>query len=111
LRLPAVLKGKYGNALASRHKITKTKGMLRLLALLSALLMSYVPALVACEGCKEPSDVTGASGAGGIGASFSWSVLFMIGMLAFLMSGMVLMMIRSCWQLAAQRQRIGIESN
>jgi hypothetical protein len=80
--------------------------MLRLLSLIIGLLMSYLPSLVACEGCKEPADVTGASGAGGIGASFSWSVLFMIGMLAFLMSGMVLMMVRSCRQLAAQRQAL-----
>jgi hypothetical protein len=105
------LQEKDGNALAPRRKITKTKSMLRLLWLLSALLMSYVPSLVACEGCKEPSNVIGASGVGGIGASFSWSVLFMIGMLAFLMSGMVLMMIRSCRQLAAQRQRVAMESH
>jgi len=85
--------------------------MLRLLWLLSALLMSYVPSLVACEGCKEPSNVIGASGVGGIGASFSWSVLFMIGMLAFLMSGVVLMMVRSCRQLADQRQRVAMESH
>jgi hypothetical protein len=84
--------------------------MLRLLSLLAALLMNYVPSLVACEGCKEPSNVTGASGVGGIGASFSWSVLFMIGMLAFLMSGMVFMMIRSCRQLATQHQRMEVES-
>jgi hypothetical protein len=102
---------KSGNALASRRKITKTKSMLRLLWLLSALLMSYVPSLVACEGCKEPANVIGASGVAGIGASFSWSVLFMIGMLAFLMSGMVFMMIRSCRQLAAQHQRIAMESH
>jgi hypothetical protein len=85
--------------------------MLRLFSLLAALLMNYVPSLVACEGCKEPSSVSGASGVGGIGASFSWSVLFMIGILAFLISGMVLMMIRSCRQLAAQRERIEVESN
>ena len=102
---------KYLLSLASRRKITKTKSMLRLLWLLSALLMNYVPSLVACEGCKEPANVIGASGVAGIGASFSWSVLFMIGMLAFLMSGMVFMMIRSCRQLAAQHQRIAVESN
>ena len=85
--------------------------MLRLLWLISALLMSYLPSLVACEGCKEPANVIGASGVGGIGASFSWSVLFMIGMLAFLMTGMVLMMIRSCRQLAAQRQRVAVETH
>ena len=102
---------KSANALASHLKITKTKPMLRLLWLISALLMSYVPSLVACEGCKEPSNVIGASGVGGIGASFSWSVLFMIGMLAFLMTGMVIMMIRSCRQLATQHQRIAVESH
>ena len=84
--------------------------MLRFFFLLGALLMSYVPSLLACEGCKEPSNVIGASGVGGISASFSWSVLFMIGMLAFLVSGMVVMMIRSCRQLAAQRQRLAVES-
>ena len=110
---PALLdfQEKSANALASHLKITKTKPMLRLLWLISALLMSYVPSLVACEGCKEPSNVIGASGVGGIGASFSWSVLFMIGMLAFLMTGMVLMMIRSCRQLAAQRQRVAVETH
>ena len=102
---------KYLLSLASRRKITKTRSMPRLLWLISALLMSYLPSLVACEGCKEPSNVIGASGVGGIGASFSWSVLFMIGMLAFLMTGMVLMMIRSCRQLAAQRQRVAVETH
>jgi hypothetical protein len=79
---------KYLLSLASRRKITKTRFMPRLLWLISALLMGYLPSLVACEGCKEPSNVIGASGVGGIGASFSWSVLFMIGMLAFLITGM-----------------------
>ena len=102
---------KYLLSLASRRKITKTRSMLRLLWLISVLLMSYLPSLVACEGCKEPSNVIGASGVGGIGASFSWSVLFMIGMLAFLMTGMVLMMIRSCRQLAAQRQRVAVKTH
>ena len=102
---------KYLLSLASRRKITKTRSMLRLLWLISALLMGYLPSLVACEGCKEPSNVIGASGVGGIGASFSWSVLFMIGMLAFLITGMVLMMIRSCRQLAAQRQRVAVETH
>jgi hypothetical protein len=84
--------------------------MLRLFSLLSVLFMSYLPSLLACEGCKEPADVTGASGAGGIGTSFSLSVLFMIGVSASLMSGMVVMMVRSCRQLAAQRQRMAVES-
>jgi hypothetical protein len=77
--------------------------MLRFLSLLAALLMSNMPSLLACEGCKEPSNVAGDSGVAGISASFSWSVIFMIGMVAFLLTGMVLMMVRSCKQLAEQR--------
>jgi hypothetical protein len=77
--------------------------MPRFLSLLAALLMSNMPSLLACEGCKEPSNVAGDSGVAGISASFSWSVIFMIGMVAFLLTGMVLMMVRSCKQLAEQR--------
>jgi hypothetical protein len=80
--------------------------MLRFLSLLGALSMSYLPSLMACEGCKEPSSVAGESGVGGISASFSWSVVFMLGMLAFLLTGMVLMMIRCCKQLAEQQHRV-----
>ncbi len=71
-----------------------------------ALLISYVPSLVACEGCKEPSNVAGDSGVAGISASFSWSVVFMLGMLTFLISGMVFMTIRSCRQLAELHQHV-----
>ena len=81
--------------------------MFRFLSLVGALLMSYAPSLMACEGCKEPSNVAGESGVGGISASFSWSVVFMLGMLAFLLTGMVLMMVRSCKQLAQQHHRVG----
>jgi hypothetical protein len=80
--------------------------MPRFFSLFGALLMSYLPSLMACEGCKEPSNVAGDSGVGGISAGFSWSVVFMLGMLTLLMSGMVLMMVRSCRQLAEQRQRV-----
>ena len=61
---------KYCCSLASRRKITKTRSMLRLLWLISALLMSSLPSLVACEGCKEPSNVIGASGVGGLERAF-----------------------------------------
>ena len=77
--------------------------MLRFFSLVAALLMSYLPSLVACEGCKEPSNVAGDSGVAGISASFSWSVVFMLAVLAFLLTGMVLMMVRSCKQLAEQQ--------
>jgi hypothetical protein len=77
--------------------------MRRLFFLLSALLIGNLPSLMACEGCKEPSNVAGDSGVAGISASFSWSVVFMLGMLTFLLTGMVLMMVRSCKQLAEQQ--------
>jgi hypothetical protein len=79
--------------------------MLRFVPVLGALLMINLPSLIACEGCKEPSNVAGDSGVAGISASFSWSVVFMLGMLAFLIGGMVLMMVRSCQQLADQQEQ------
>src|SRR6478736_8997522 len=81
--------------------------MLRLFTLFGALLMSNLPSLMACEGCKEPANVTGDSGVAGISSSFSWSVVFMLGMLVFLLSGMVIMMVRTCRQLAEQQQGSG----
>src|ERR1700761_7157473 len=78
--------------------------MLRFLPIFGALLMSNLPSLMACEGCKEPANVAGDSGVAGISSSFSWSVVFMLGMLAFLLSGMVIMMVRTCRQLAEQQQ-------
>ena len=96
----------YRKSLASQGKINKTTDMMRFLSLFGALLMSYLPSLMACEGCKEPSNVAGDSGVAGISASFSWSVVFMLGMLAFLLTGMVLMMIRSCKQLAEQQHQV-----
>jgi hypothetical protein len=81
--------------------------MFRVLSIIGALMLSYGPSLVACEGCKEPSNVIGDSGVGGISASFSWSVVFMLGMLTFLLCGMIRMMIRSSRQLAAQQAQVG----
>src|ERR1700747_16706 len=80
--------------------------MLRFLSLFGALLIGYLPSLMACEGCKEPSNVAGDSGVGGISASFSWSVIFMLGMVAFLLTGMLFMIIRSCKELAAQQNPV-----
>jgi hypothetical protein len=82
----------------------KNTNMIRLVSLFAALSMSYLPSLMACEGCKEPSNVAGDSGVAGISASFSWSVLFMICMLGLLMSCLIVMMVRSCKQLAQQQQ-------
>ena len=95
-----------GKSLASPYKINKSYGMSRYFTLTGALLMSSLPSLMACEGCKEPSNVAGDSGVSGISASFSWSVLFMITMVGFLLAGMILMMVRSCRQLASQHQQV-----
>jgi hypothetical protein len=92
--------------LASPVEINKNRHMLRFLSLLGASLMSYAPSLLACEGCKEPSNVAGDGGVAGISASFSWSVIFMLGMLAFLLTGMLFMIIRSCKQLAEQHNQV-----
>ena len=80
--------------------------MLRYLSLLGVLLISYAPSVLACEGCKEPSNVAGDAGVGGISASFSWSVVFMLGMLAFLLTGMLFMIVRSCKQLAERQNQV-----
>jgi hypothetical protein len=84
----------------------KTVRMVRLMSVAGVLLMSYIPSLLACEGCKEPSNVAGDAGVGGISASFSWSVIFMLGMVAFLLTGMLFMIIRSCKELAAQQNPV-----
>ena len=80
--------------------------MFRLVSLTSILLMNYLPSVLACEGCKEPSSVAGDSGVGGISASFSWSVVFMLAVVGFLLTGMLFMIIRSCKQLAAQQNPV-----
>jgi hypothetical protein len=92
--------------LAMGPKMFIVNPMLRLVSLTSVLLMNYLPSVLACEGCKEPSNVAGDSGVAGISASFSWSVIFMIGMLALLMTGMLFMISRSCRQLAMQHSHV-----
>ena len=87
-----------------RTKTIKSTHMLRLVSLTSVLLMNYLPSVLACEGCKEPSSVAGGSGVGGISASFSWSVVFMLGVVGSLLTGMLFMTIQSCKQLAAAQQ-------
>ena len=90
-----------------RAKTFKSTRMLRLVSLTSVLLINYLPSVLACDGCKEPSSVAGGSGVGGISASFSWSVIFMIGVVAFLLTGMLFMIIQSCKQLAAAQNPSG----
>jgi len=74
-------------------------------------MLSIVPSLLACPGCKEPSSVAGASGVGGISAGFSWSVIFMIGTVVFLVAGMIFMIVRACKQLDAQQTIASLRSH
>jgi hypothetical protein len=78
--------------------------MLRFVSLLSLLWMNFATSLMACPGCKEPSNVAGASGVNGISAGFSWSVLFMLFSVASVTGGLIFMIVRSCKQIQAQRQ-------
>ena len=84
--------------------------MVRFLSLLSALSLSFVPSLFACPGCKEPSNVVGDGGVSGISAGFSISVLFMIGFVVFLLTGMIFMIVRSCKQLDAKHRMVSAQS-
>jgi hypothetical protein len=76
----------------------------RLLAIISGLLLSYAPALYACPGCKEPSNVNGSADVTGIGAGFSWSIFFMLAMVGGLLGGMLFMIVRACKALEAQQR-------
>ena len=66
------------------------------------LLLGNLPGVLACEGCKEPASVVGASGVNGTSLGFSVSVIFMLGMVATILGGMLCMIIRACKQLDTQ---------
>ena len=85
--------------------------MLRLVTLLALFWMNLVSSLMACPGCKEPSNVAGESGVSGISAGFSWSVLFMLFSVASILGGMIFMIVRSCRQLEAKQGIVSVRSN
>jgi hypothetical protein len=85
--------------------------MVRFLSLLSALFLGFAPSLFACPGCKEPSNVAGDGGVSGISAGFSLSVLFMIGFVVLLLTGMTFMIVRSCKQLDAKHRMVSAQSH
>ena len=69
---------------------------------IATLLLANLPAALACEGCKEPSSVAGASGVSGTSLGFSVSVIFMLGMVATVLGSMLCMIVRACKQLDAR---------
>ncbi|MBV9491288.1 MAG: hypothetical protein JO069_16430 [Verrucomicrobia bacterium] len=70
-----------------------------------ALLLANLPAAFACPGCKEPSSVAGQAGVNGVSLGFSASVLFMLGMIATILGGMLYMIVQACKQLDAQHAK------
>jgi hypothetical protein len=72
------------------------------------LLLANLPMAFACEGCKEPSSVAGASGVNGVSLGFSVSVMFMLGMVATLVGGMLYMIVRACKQLDARTGTVSV---
>jgi magnesium-transporting ATPase (P-type) len=98
-------------SLARTREVIQILNMFRLVSLLGLLWMNLVPSLMACPGCKEPSNVAGASDVGGISAGFSWSVLFMLCSVASIVGGMIFMIVRSCRQLAARGQMVSARPN
>jgi hypothetical protein len=85
--------------------------MFRLVTLLALFWMNFAASVMACPGCKEPSNVAGASGVSGISAGFSWSVLFMLFSVASILGGMIFMIVRSCRQLEAKQGIVSVRSN
>jgi hypothetical protein len=69
------------------------------LASVIGAVLANAPAVMACEGCKEPSSVAGNGGVDGISFGFSASVIFMLIMVGSILSGFAWMMARNCRQL------------
>ncbi|HEY0792511.1 MAG TPA: hypothetical protein VGD78_15715 [Chthoniobacterales bacterium] len=73
--------------------------MSRVFWTVSTFVLANLPVAYACPGCKEPSNVAGASGVNGISLGFSLSVVFMLGMIGSLLGGMLYMIVKTCRQL------------
>ena len=72
------------------------------------LLLANLPMAFACEGCKEPSSVAGASGVNGVSLGFSVSVMFMLGMVATLVGGLLWMIVRACKELDSRAGAVSV---
>jgi hypothetical protein len=81
------------------------------LASLIGAVLANAPAVMACEGCKEPSSVAGNGGVDGISLGFSASVLFMLIMVGSILGGLTWMIARSCRELDAAHRSASAQSN
>jgi hypothetical protein len=81
------------------------------LASLIGAVLANAPAVMACEGCKEPSSVAGNGGVDGTSFGFSASVIFMLAMVGTLLGGFFWMAARSCRQLEAAHRAAAAQTN
>ena len=82
-----------------------------LLASVLGAFLANAPAVMACEGCKEPSSVTGGGGVDGISFGYSASVIFMLFMVGSILGGFAWMMARSCRQLDAAHRAAAAQTD
>jgi hypothetical protein len=82
-----------------------------LLATVLGAILANAPAVMACEGCKEPSSVAGNGGVDGISFGYSASVIFMLFMVGSILSGFAWMMVRSCRQLDEAHRSASAQTN
>src|SRR5258708_39362332 len=77
-------------------EIAHVDAMRLFLASLIGAVLANAPAVMACEGCKEPSSVAGNGGVGGISFGFLASGIFILVMVVSILGGVFLVASRSC---------------
>src|SRR5260221_10506283 len=82
--------------IARPREIAHVDAMRLFLASLIGAVLANAPAVMACEGCKEPSSVAGNGGVDGISFGFSASVIFILVMVGGIFCGFFLLASRCC---------------
>ena len=100
-----------GLSIARPLELAQFDTMRLFLASLIGAVLANAPAVMACEGCKEPSSVAGNGGVDGISFGFSASVIFMLAMVGTLLGGLFWMAARSCRQLEAAHRAAATQAN
>ena len=100
-----------GLSIARLLEMAQVAVMRFVLASLIGAVLANAPAVMACEGCKEPSSVAGNGGVDGISFGFSASVIFMLVMVFGILGGFFWMAARSCRQLEAVHRAAAAQTN
>jgi hypothetical protein len=100
-----------GLSIARPLELAHVGAMRLFLASVIGAVLVNAPAVMACEGCKEPSSVAGNGGVDGISFGFSASVIFMLVMVFGILGGFLLMAARSCRQLEAAHRAAAAQTN